>query len=199
MAVNFEYYRVFCQVARSRSFTGAARALMSSQPSVTRCIQSLEQQLAIIRRDAVIHVLPYGAITRGEQGAELAELVFLHCLPQASFTSARTVVSVTPVVLARHYKPRQGTFREWLEAEIRRSCAEQGLPEPLSVEPLPCLPVRDGAPLLWNSFIRQRKGQPPRRGYGFRLHFAAPVPVPFAIGSLAHFGLGLFVAERPEA
>lgn len=45
MAVNFEYYRVFCQVARSRSFTAAARALMSSQPSVTRCIQSLEQQL----------------------------------------------------------------------------------------------------------------------------------------------------------
>ena len=103
-----------------------------------------------------------------------------------------------PVILARHYKPRQGTFREWLEAEIRRSCAEQDLPEPLSVEPLPCLPVRDGAPLLWNSFIRQRKGQPPRHGYGFRLHFAEPVPVPFAIGSLAHFGLGLFVAERPE-
>lgn len=45
MAVNFEYYRVFCQVARSRSFTAAARALMSSQPSVTRCIQNLEQQL----------------------------------------------------------------------------------------------------------------------------------------------------------
>ena len=49
MAVNFEYYRVFCQVARSRSFTGAARALMSSQPSVTRCIQSLEQQLGCTR------------------------------------------------------------------------------------------------------------------------------------------------------
>lgn len=133
------------------------------------------------------------------QGAELAELVFLHCLPQASFAVARTVVSVTPVVLARHYKPRQGTFREWLEAEIRRSCAEQGLPEPLSVEPLPCLPVRDGAPLPWNSFIKQRQGQPPRHGYGFRLQFATPVPVPFALGSLAHFGLGLFVAERAEA
>ena len=131
--------------------------------------------------------------------AELAELIFLHCLPQASFAVARTVVSTTPVVLARHYKPRQGSFRQWLEAEIRRCCAEQGLPEPLSVEPLPCLPVRDGAPLPWNSFIRQRKGQPPRHGYGFRLHFATPVPVPFAIGSLAHFGLGLFVAERPEA
>ena len=162
------------------------------------------------RLDHVRVLLP-GGLTREErqaleglrhvwtQGAELAELVFLHCLPHASFASARTVVSATPVVLARHYKPRQGTFREWLEAEIRRSCAEQGLPEPLSVEPLPCLPVRNGAPLLWNSFIRQRKGQPPRRGYGFRLHFAAPVPVPFAIGSLAHFGLGLFVAEGVEA
>lgn len=132
------------------------------------------------------------------QGA-LAELVFLHCLPRASLAVARMAVSATPVVLARHYKPRQGTFRAWLEAEIRRSCAEQSLPEPISVEAVPCLSVRDGAPLLWRSFIRQRKEQPPRHGYGFRLHFAAPVPVPFAIGSLAHFGLGLFVAERPEA
>lgn len=162
------------------------------------------------RLDHVRVMLP-GGLTREErqaleglrhiwtQGAELAELIFLHCLPQASFAVARTVVSATPVVLARHYKPRQGTFQEWLEAEIRRCCAEQSLPEPLSVEPLPCLPVRDGAPLPWNSFIRQRKGQPPRHGYGFRLHFATPVPVPFAIGSLAHFGLGLFVAERAEA
>lgn len=129
------------------------------------------------------------------QGAELAELVFLHCLPHTSFAEAQTVVSATPVVLVRHYKPSKGTFREWLETEVRRSCDEQRLPEPVTIEAFPSLPLRDGTSLSWNSFIRQRKGQAPRHGYGFRLHFETPIRVPFALGSFAHFGLGLFVAE----
>ena len=65
MAVNFEYYRVFCQVARSRSFTGAARALMSSQPSVTRCIQNLEQQLGctlFVRTRRGVSLTPEGEL-----------------------------------------------------------------------------------------------------------------------------------------
>ncbi len=37
-------------------------------------VENLEQQLAIIRRDACIHVYPYGAITVGEKGEELADL-----------------------------------------------------------------------------------------------------------------------------
>ena len=37
-------------------------------------VENLEQQLAIIRRDACIHVYPYGAITVGEKGDELADL-----------------------------------------------------------------------------------------------------------------------------
>lgn len=35
---------------------------------------NLQQQLDIIDRDAVIHVYPYGAITKGEQGETLADL-----------------------------------------------------------------------------------------------------------------------------
>lgn len=34
----------------------------------------LERQLEIIRRDAVVHVLPYGAITMGEEGLELSDM-----------------------------------------------------------------------------------------------------------------------------
>ena len=129
------------------------------------------------------------------RGAKLAELIYLHCLPLAAFPRARTVVSATPVVFGRHYKARQGAHRDWLEAELRRACAVQGLPEPVRVEPFPFLPIRDGAELPWSSFARQRKDKAPQPGYGFRLHFDSPVPVPFAIGSLAHFGLGLFVAD----
>lgn len=127
------------------------------------------------------------------QGAELAELVFLHCLPHKSFAEARTVVSATPVILARHYKSNKGPFSEWLKTEVRRCCSDQGLPEPVTIEAFPSLLLGNGTSLSWTSFIRQRKGQPPRHGYGFRLHFETSVPVPFAIGSLAHFGLGLFV------
>ncbi len=36
--------------------------------------EHLEAQLEIIRRDAVVHVHPYGAITRGEKGEELADM-----------------------------------------------------------------------------------------------------------------------------
>ena len=36
--------------------------------------ETLEPQLELIRRDARVRVLPYGAITRGEQGRELADL-----------------------------------------------------------------------------------------------------------------------------
>lgn len=62
-------------------------------------------------------------------------------------------------------------------------------------KPFPLLPIRDGAELSWSSFARQRKDKSSQHGYGFRLHFDSPVPVPFAIGSLSHFGLGLFVAD----
>ena len=36
-------------------------------------LQHLQAQLDLIRRDAVVRVLPYGSITRGEQGAELSD------------------------------------------------------------------------------------------------------------------------------
>ena len=37
-------------------------------------METLRPELEAIRRDAVIRVLPYGAVTKGEQGAELADL-----------------------------------------------------------------------------------------------------------------------------
>lgn len=36
--------------------------------------ETLQEQLTIIDRDAVVHVYPYGAITKGEQGQTLADL-----------------------------------------------------------------------------------------------------------------------------
>ena len=41
---------------------------------VPDCVAHLEKQLELIRNNAVIHVYPYGSITVGQQGEQLAEL-----------------------------------------------------------------------------------------------------------------------------
>ena len=45
MNINYEYYRVFYHVAKLRSFTQAAEALLNSQPNITRIIKNLEREL----------------------------------------------------------------------------------------------------------------------------------------------------------
>ncbi len=43
--VNFEHYKVFYYVAKLNNITSAAHALYLSQPSVSRCISNLEEEL----------------------------------------------------------------------------------------------------------------------------------------------------------
>lgn len=45
MSINYEYYRIFYYVAKFKSFTQAANALVNSQPNITRSIKKLEQEL----------------------------------------------------------------------------------------------------------------------------------------------------------
>ncbi len=47
MVVKLDLYRIFCQVAESNSFSGAARALYMSQPAVSQSISQLEKQLGM--------------------------------------------------------------------------------------------------------------------------------------------------------
>ncbi len=48
---------------------------------VPDCMDALQKQLEIIRRDALVEVIPYGAITMGEKGQALADLegMAAHC------------------------------------------------------------------------------------------------------------------------
>ncbi|MBU1534109.1 type I-U CRISPR-associated protein Cas5/Cas6, partial [Myxococcota bacterium] len=102
-----------------------------------------------------------------------------------------TFTSATPVTLNRHWRKGRGDFNAWLREEIEQECTRQGLPTPIAVE------FSDGSPSAhkykWIEFLRSRKGQTPKRGYGFKLTFGEPVSGPFALGSYAHFGLGLFM------
>ena len=45
MAANFEYYKNYYYEPIYQNFTLAAKALLSSQPSVSRCMQALETEL----------------------------------------------------------------------------------------------------------------------------------------------------------
>ncbi len=69
MLVNLELYRVFCEVARSGSFSKAAEALYITQPAVSQSVGQLERQLG--RR----------LFTRGRRGVSLTpegEMLYGH-------------------------------------------------------------------------------------------------------------------------
>jgi len=63
MNTNFESYKVFYYVVKYHNFTLAARALSTSQPSVTRCIKNLEYHLGcrlFIRSTKGVTLTPEG-------------------------------------------------------------------------------------------------------------------------------------------
>ena len=79
--MNYDYYRIFYYVARRRSFTGAAEALGSSQPNVTRCMNNLEFELGcklFERSNRGVKLTPEGAalyerVRAAQQQLEAAE------------------------------------------------------------------------------------------------------------------------------
>lgn len=63
MYINYDYYRIFFYVAKYRSFTQAANALINNQPNVTRTIKKLESELGctlFIRSNRGVRLTPEG-------------------------------------------------------------------------------------------------------------------------------------------
>lgn len=63
MSVNYDYYRTFYFVAKSRSFTRAAKIMLNSQPNVTRSMNNLEQELGcrlFVRSNRGVTLTPEG-------------------------------------------------------------------------------------------------------------------------------------------
>jgi CRISPR-associated protein Csb2 len=105
---------------------------------------------------------------------------------------ATIVVSTTPFCPALHWRKGRGDYWEFMADEIRRECRNHGLKEPRSVERL----SNPTGLFEWVEFRRNRKGDAPRPGYGFRLEFDEPVPAPFSLGYGCHYGLGQFAAPE---
>lgn len=72
---GFSYKETVASGTRAAARSGyAALCAMPNLSPVPEDAATLAQELDIIRRDAVIDVLPYGAITRGQRGAQLADM-----------------------------------------------------------------------------------------------------------------------------
>lgn len=78
MNINFESYKVFYYVARYRNLTLAARALSTSQPSITRSVKNLEYHLGcrlFIRSTSGVTLTPEGE-TLYRHVSPACELIF---------------------------------------------------------------------------------------------------------------------------
>lgn len=63
MNISYDYYRIFYYVAKYKSFTGAADALLNSQPNITRTMKKLEKELGctlFVRQRHGITLTPEG-------------------------------------------------------------------------------------------------------------------------------------------
>jgi CRISPR-associated protein Csb2 len=107
---------------------------------------------------------------------------------------ARMWSSLTPFVPPRFLK-NHGT--NTLEGQIQAELASRGLPRAEEVSLLEG--TTEIAALRHFVRRRQRGGGPPPvdAGYALRLRFTVPVRGTLSLGYAAHFGLGLFAAEKP--
>lgn len=106
------------------------------------------------------------------------------------FRATREVESATPFVPPRHWRKGRD-FETFLHEEIRRECRNHGIDAEVRA-----IAYKTMTPFHESEYRRNRKGDPVRPGYAFRLTFAKEVYAPFAIGYAAHFGLGQFVPVR---
>ena len=63
MNINYDYYKVFYYVAKYKSFSGAANALINNQPNITRMIKRLEKELGctlFVRQRHGVSLTPEG-------------------------------------------------------------------------------------------------------------------------------------------
>ena len=102
--------------------------------------------------------------------------------------SVREVISTTPFVTVRHTRRGRGSLQDFAKADVVRECRHHRLQEPRAVT------VEESNFFAWVEFRRNRKDDPPRPGFGFRLVFDEPVPAPFSLGYGCHFGLGQFAS-----
>ena len=136
MNINYEYYRVFYFVAKYRSFTLAANALLSNQPNVTRTIRNLEQSLGctlFVRSNRGVSLTPEGeklwqhvqiAVSQLQAGEDAVSA-------ERSLQSGAVSIGVSEVALYCALLPALDTFHRQYP-NIRLRITSLSTPETLS-------------------------------------------------------------------
>lgn len=113
-----------------------------------------------------------------------------------NFPSSRNWISATPVIFSRHYKKNKGTFYQWMYNELVTELKFHSvISDDKELEKVELLEYikRNSRKYYWLNYRRSRKDEPENGAYGFKLIFKNEISGPFAIGTNAHYGLGLFM------
>ncbi len=115
MDINLELYRIFCEVARKQSFSGAARALFISQPAVSQAVKQLERQLDVplfIRGPRGVALTREGEILRGyaDSALNLLEAGQARISALKSLTAGELRIGASDTMSRRFLMPAIGRF-----------------------------------------------------------------------------------------
>lgn len=115
--------------------------------------------------------------------------ISLKSLSVEPINEAKVWVSATPFVSARHHRKSRGSWKEWMKGELLREIQHRELHPPAMIEF-----IRGSN----YSFKTTRKGVNSQNQAFFRLTYEESMPGPFSLGSLAHFGIGLFLPAEGD-
>lgn len=127
----------------------------------------------------------------GKPDIKLIPTEWLYNKESKQLMKSKIFESKTPFIFNKHFRQGRGNYLDWIKKQVIEELSYIGLPEPLEINPIER--VSDAHQFLWLDFYRNRKGDTPRMGYGFRMIFNEPISLPFNIGYASHYGLGLFM------
>lgn len=137
MNISYDYYRVFYYVAKYKSFTGAAKALLNNQPNITRMMKKLEEELGctlFVRQRHGIILTP-----EGEKLYAHISVAFEHILcgeeeiaRDKSLQSGIVTVASSEIALRCELLPVLKTFRKNYPG-VRIRILNQSTPQAIDV------------------------------------------------------------------
>ncbi|MGN0325224.1 MAG: LysR family transcriptional regulator [Lachnospiraceae bacterium] len=137
MNISYDYYRIFYYVAKYKSFTGAAKALLNNQPNITRMMKKLEEELGctlFVRQRHGIMLTP-----EGEKLYAHISIAFEHILcgeeeiaRDKSLQSGIVTVAASEIALHCVLLPVFKTFRKTYPG-IRIRISSQSTPQAVDV------------------------------------------------------------------
>ncbi len=113
--------------------------------------------------------------------------ISLKNLSTTPILNSKVWVSATPFVSMRHHRKSRGDWKEWMKNELLKEILHRELQPPLMIEMIN---------RKKSKFATTRKNMDSRNLAFFKLTYSQNVSGPFSLGSLAHFGIGLFLPEE---